>query len=334
MKIFSVIIPAHNAGKTIVRTLASLISNKDQILEVILVNDRSIDNTVAQARKFKDVLPLKIIKNKGEHNPGAARKMGLLVAQGEWVTFVDADDCLTASSLRYVEQHLSDDLVLLYCQSIYYETGTFKPEDICHSDESCGGNFYRRDYLLEHELFPHDTLKMSEDEYFNSKIRMYLEYIDPSDLPKWDYYDYPVYEVHHDFDLYGSFASDNYIEYAIKWHLLSATYLAEDFLGIPEIADKIEERFMNDFIFVFLMYQGLRSDEEENVDANIYSKCFKDALNFYIEKFNESEEDLIEYYYNNLKMISDLYQSAVDSIGRKIQLIEPFGNFIRQLKLY
>lgn len=330
MKKFSVVIPVYNGGKTISRTLASLISNKDEILEVIVVNDRSIDNTVAVVRKFQDMLPITIIKNKGEHNPGAARKTGLLKAKGEWITFVDADDCLTPSSLYYVDKQLNDKLVLLYCESIYYETGTFNPDDVTHSDGSCGGNFYRREYLIKHKLFPHDTLKMSEDEYFNGKIRMYLDYLDPSDPPKWAYYDYPVYEVHHDLDRFGSFAIDNWIEYAIKYHLLSTEYLIEDFLGIPEIVGDIKCRFTNDFIFAYMIFQGLITDEDVIIDVNEQMSYFKRALNFYLAEFNTIEQEIIDYYNNNPDMVKSLYQGAVGSIGRgEFEITQPFDSFVK-----
>ena len=43
--IFSIIVPVYNAEKTLERTLASFISNKEYIQEVILVNDGTTDNT-------------------------------------------------------------------------------------------------------------------------------------------------------------------------------------------------------------------------------------------------------------------------------------------------
>lgn len=43
-KIFSIVIPVYNGEKTIQRTLASLISSKDYIKEIIIVDDHSADN--------------------------------------------------------------------------------------------------------------------------------------------------------------------------------------------------------------------------------------------------------------------------------------------------
>lgn len=83
------------------------------------------------------------------HNPGAARKIGLLETKSEWVTFLDADDCLTPGSLYYVSKHLKENLLLLHCQQIFYESGTFDKDNIDFSIYSCGGNFYKTKYLLD-----------------------------------------------------------------------------------------------------------------------------------------------------------------------------------------
>ena len=91
----SVIIPAYNAEKTIQRTLSSLVANKDYIYEVQLIDDHSSDKTIEKAQEFYDILPqLSIWKSDGFHNPGLARKTGLLLSSGNFVTFVDDYSCI------------------------------------------------------------------------------------------------------------------------------------------------------------------------------------------------------------------------------------------------
>ena len=63
---------------------------------------------------------------------------------------------------------------------------------------------------------PHNILRMAEDEYFNLLIEMFINHVDGQSVIS--YYDYPVYEVHHDFDDGNSFAIDNWTDYAIKYH--------------------------------------------------------------------------------------------------------------------
>ncbi|CDX28370.1 hypothetical protein MPL3356_80235 [Mesorhizobium plurifarium] len=63
MEAVSVIIPAHNAARTIARTLASLVSEKAVIGEVLLVDDSSSDATAAVATEtaLQFALPMRVI---------------------------------------------------------------------------------------------------------------------------------------------------------------------------------------------------------------------------------------------------------------------------------
>ena len=54
-KLFTIIIPIHNGEDTIERALASLISNKEYIYEVIIVDDRSSDNFKEKVEIFKNL---------------------------------------------------------------------------------------------------------------------------------------------------------------------------------------------------------------------------------------------------------------------------------------
>ena len=51
-KIFSIIVPVRDAEKTIERTLASFISNKDFIKEVIIVDDICEDGTIDIVKSY------------------------------------------------------------------------------------------------------------------------------------------------------------------------------------------------------------------------------------------------------------------------------------------
>lgn len=81
----TVIIPALNEEKTI-RQVVHLAINSNQVTEVIVVDDKSMDNTVAEARKegAKVITSTKLGK-------GASMKDGLLVAKNEFLVFLDAD---------------------------------------------------------------------------------------------------------------------------------------------------------------------------------------------------------------------------------------------------
>lgn len=82
----SVIIPAYNAEKTIARCLGALKKQLLLPLEIIVVDDGSIDRTVELAKEKAVVIPN--IRKKGA---GGARNTGAFAAKGDIVAFTDSD---------------------------------------------------------------------------------------------------------------------------------------------------------------------------------------------------------------------------------------------------
>lgn len=96
----SVIIPAHNAGDTISRTLRSLAPDVGDLRDIILVNDRSSDDTLERAKRTADAfgLPLTVI-DADAGCAGVARNIGLAAATAPYVHFLDADDEMISGGL-------------------------------------------------------------------------------------------------------------------------------------------------------------------------------------------------------------------------------------------
>lgn len=92
-KLISIIVPAHNAEKSITRTLDSIINQTYENIEVIVVNDSSSDNTLSVLKEASEkdsrICILDLPENKGVHE---ARMRGLRESKGQWIGFVDADD--------------------------------------------------------------------------------------------------------------------------------------------------------------------------------------------------------------------------------------------------
>lgn len=90
--VFSVIIPCYRAAKTLPRAVASVLAGAPDVLEVLLIDDGSPDETPAVC----DALAAQDPRVRALHRPNggaaAARNTGLDAAAGEWVLFVDADD--------------------------------------------------------------------------------------------------------------------------------------------------------------------------------------------------------------------------------------------------
>lgn len=95
----SVIIPVYNVDTYLKECLDSVISQSFKDLEIILIDDGSIDKSseICDAYALKDER-IRVFHKKNE-GVSVARNIGLDNAHGEWVMFVDADDYLLPDSI-------------------------------------------------------------------------------------------------------------------------------------------------------------------------------------------------------------------------------------------
>ncbi len=90
MPLISVIIPVYNAGRTVLETIRSVQVQTFSDLEVIIINDGSTDDSLAKLQSIHD--PRLAIFSYENGGLPVARNRGLDHAQGEYVSFIDADD--------------------------------------------------------------------------------------------------------------------------------------------------------------------------------------------------------------------------------------------------
>jgi glycosyltransferase involved in cell wall biosynthesis len=102
----SVIMPTYNGSSYLSQALESIISQGDQDLEVLAVDDGSTDDTVAILRAYSNRLPLKVVEQKRIGNWVAATNRGLEMATGEYVSLLHQDDVWMPDRLRSIRGHL------------------------------------------------------------------------------------------------------------------------------------------------------------------------------------------------------------------------------------
>ncbi|MBX0333244.1 glycosyltransferase family 2 protein [Pontibacter sp. HSC-14F20] len=89
---FSVIVPVHNKGVHLERSINSILNQTEKNFELIIINDASTDGSAEIIENLKDSRILKL--NRSTPGPGgyAARNMGIEASTREWICFLDADD--------------------------------------------------------------------------------------------------------------------------------------------------------------------------------------------------------------------------------------------------
>lgn len=109
----SVIIPVFNEEKTIAKILR-LLTQSNEVDEIIVINDGSTDNSLFEIKKFED--KVKIISDSKNWGKGNALQQGLKKTSHEFVLFLDADLVgLKKSHLNQLKKSISkksDDLII------------------------------------------------------------------------------------------------------------------------------------------------------------------------------------------------------------------------------
>lgn len=107
--LISVIVPVYNVEDYLERCLDSLLMQTYPRIEIILVDDASQDKSAAlcdgYAARNKQVQAVHFPKNRG---PSAARNQGILQAQGEYISFVDADDQVEKELLEKLYESMTE----------------------------------------------------------------------------------------------------------------------------------------------------------------------------------------------------------------------------------
>lgn len=94
----SIVVPIYNTAEYVEECIQSVLSQTYENKELILVNDGSTDGSGEICKRYGHLPNVRYLV---QENLGvtAARRCGVEAAYGEWIMFVDSDDCLVAGSI-------------------------------------------------------------------------------------------------------------------------------------------------------------------------------------------------------------------------------------------
>lgn len=98
MVLVSVVLPVFNGASTVEETVASVLAQTCQDFELIAINDGSTDSTVDVLKQIQD--PRLRVVSFPNAGLAASRNRGLYLAQGNYISFIDADDLWTPQKLQ------------------------------------------------------------------------------------------------------------------------------------------------------------------------------------------------------------------------------------------
>lgn len=92
--LISIIVPVYNVEKYLPQCINSIINQTFKNLEIILVDDGSLDNSGKICDEFSKIDSRIIVIHKENNGLSSARNAGLEIAKGDFIGFVDSDDWL------------------------------------------------------------------------------------------------------------------------------------------------------------------------------------------------------------------------------------------------
>ena len=171
----SVIIPVYNAQDGIKRCVDSLLNQSFKDFEIILLNDGSKDNSLNILKEYE--LKYSFVRVIDKQNEGVAvtRNKGILLAEGEYIMFMDNDDFVDSDYIETFYQAIHEknlDLVIGGYKRVNQDNQIIFSQDIQQSEWSKyiimapWAKIYRTEFLKTNNLEFFDY-GIGEDIIFN-----------------------------------------------------------------------------------------------------------------------------------------------------------------------
>lgn len=274
----SIIVPVYNAEKYLEKCLSSFINQTMKEIEIIMVNDGSLDNSVKIIQEYqkKDERIQLIQKENG--GQASARNLGLTKATGEYVAFIDSDDYVEldmcekmyqATKNSYYDIVCSDYYITKNDEDSYYKvflkknSGEISAEEYIFSGAAPWMKLYRRSFLINNQFqFPEGIIyedfasiptlsKYKPTVYYLSEAYVHYVHHEGSTMRTKEYkkkYEDIFTAVQYLYDHLKGNEVDMELEYLITYHLyLSALnfYQYEKYSQIDKLASFMKKNFPN-----------------------------------------------------------------------------------------
>ena len=184
----SIIVPIYNVANNLHRCIDSILSQTYMELEVILVDDGSIDESATICDEYAIQSRLIKVIHKKNGGSASARNAGISVATGDYITFVDGDDWIENDGIEKMMlcAETTDSDIVMADFTIEQSDGScsVRKEGFCNPDATelmkammtgklHGSNcnkIYRRSLVTENDIHFIDGADYTEDLAFNIKL--------------------------------------------------------------------------------------------------------------------------------------------------------------------
>lgn len=141
----SIIVPVYNVEKYLEQCIKSIIEQTLKEIEIILINDGSTDKSIEICNEYAKFDKRITVIDKKNTGVSDTRNVGIDIATGEYIMFVDSDDWLEKQA----------------CELAYDEAEKEKADSVifCYYRESSSGTLKKDIFNKEKDIFENEDLK-------------------------------------------------------------------------------------------------------------------------------------------------------------------------------
>ena len=187
---FSIIVPAYNSEKYLKECLNSIYHfNSVKDFELIIINDKSNDNTNKIISKFKKKYTnIVYIRNKKNLGVAESRNIGIKKSKNKYIIFVDSDDYVNKNLIKIIKNKNYDLIISRNYNSVIANKKKIRRKlyknirkvkkntqlinffNKNYAANECWNYIYKRDFLVRNEILFSKKISIAEDQEFICKV--------------------------------------------------------------------------------------------------------------------------------------------------------------------
>lgn len=217
----SIIVPVYNVEKYLKRCLDSIVNQSFNDFELILINDGSIDKSGIICDEYAQIDKRIKVVHKENEGVSLTRNLGISIASGEYITFIDSDDWIEQDFLKKAIEYIKKNNVSILITGFVFENNK-KIFNIFNGekDEIFLNNEIKKEFLKQNKFswtvydkfFKREIIKKYK---FDSRIKIGEDMLFCwqifKNIEKIGYL--PLYKYHYDISASKTMTSD----FSLKW---------------------------------------------------------------------------------------------------------------------
>lgn len=181
----SIIVPVYNAKNYLSQCIESILKQKYTNFELIIINDGSTDDSEEICKPYIEKDKRIIYKKINNQGASTARNVGINLAKGEYIWFIDADDWIDSNFMskevlldnpdiiffgykKYINGHLKD--FPIQCNDFSNRNKNFILTKLYESKELFFGftwnKLFKKEIIIKNNIRFNENLIYKEDEVF------------------------------------------------------------------------------------------------------------------------------------------------------------------------